>query len=187
MVRRWEKLGTPELIAERFGKRMIRQSFRSPETDTVEEFALIERPDWVMVLPITEDGSVITIREYKQGCDDITVSLPAGGLDAGEEVEATARRELEEETGYRAAAITPLGFHWMESRNSGTRGYCVLATGCVRIGDHTADPNEPIDIVLMSLDTWVAMVVRGEVTEPGAIVTTVRAFPHLGYDIDRRR
>jgi ADP-ribose pyrophosphatase len=60
------------------------------------------------VVPITDGGDVVLVRQWRQPLGAFTLELPSGGVDAGEEPEQAARRELFEETGYRAERLEHL-------------------------------------------------------------------------------
>jgi ADP-ribose pyrophosphatase len=61
------------------------------------------------VVPVTSDGDVVLIHQYRHGAGEITLETPGGLVDPGETPEQAAVRELREETGYRPARVTPLG------------------------------------------------------------------------------
>jgi ADP-ribose pyrophosphatase len=69
---------------------------------------IIKHPGAVAVIPITEDGRIIMVEQYRKALERTLVEIPAGKLEKGEEPEATARRELEEETGYDCESLTHL-------------------------------------------------------------------------------
>jgi ADP-ribose pyrophosphatase len=69
---------------------------------------IIKHPGAVAVIPITEDGRIIMVEQYRKALERTLVEIPAGKLEEGEEPEATARRELEEETGYGCESLTHL-------------------------------------------------------------------------------
>lgn len=73
------------------------------------DFFVIEAPDWINVIPITRDGDVVMIEQYRHGTQEVTLEIPGGMVDDGEEPRAAAARELFEETGYRAESILPFG------------------------------------------------------------------------------
>lgn len=67
------------------------------------------RRDAVAVLALTDSGEAVLVRQYRHPLRRTTLEVPAGALDPGEDPEAGALRELEEETGYRAGQIRSLG------------------------------------------------------------------------------
>ena len=82
---------------------------RSPHTGRSHPFFCIDSPDWGNVVPITPDGDIVMIRQYRHGSAEITLETPGGLVDPGEEPAEAAARELLEETGYRARELSPLG------------------------------------------------------------------------------
>lgn len=62
----------------------------------------IQHPGAVAVVPLLDDGRMVLVRQFRYPIGKTIVEFPAGKLDAGEDILACARRELEEETGYRA-------------------------------------------------------------------------------------
>ena len=132
-----------------------------------------------MVLPITKDGMVVAVSQYKQGCNKIILELPAGTADFKDEnPEAIAARELLEETGYRAEKMIFLGpAQWMASRNSWTRFFPFVALGCEKVKAVKLDSSEGIETVLIPHPKWLELC-RSEVEEPSTIVATFRAMPY---------
>src|SRR4051794_28955770 len=80
---------------------IIEKQCRSSESEKQFKFYLLRTNDWCNVIPITEDGKIVMVRQFRIGIDDHTLELP-GGVASAEDKDtlATAIRELEEETGY---------------------------------------------------------------------------------------
>lgn len=77
--------------------------------DERREAIVFDAPHWINVIPLLDDGRVVLIRQWRFGIRAPTLEIPGGLVDPGEAPETAARRELEEETGYRAGAIERLG------------------------------------------------------------------------------
>jgi ADP-ribose pyrophosphatase len=78
-----------------------------PDGATIE-YGVLEGGGFASVVPITEGGKVVLVRQWRQPLSSFTLELPSGGVDEGEDPEAAAERELFEETGFRAAGLEHL-------------------------------------------------------------------------------
>lgn len=178
MIKSWIR-GKQQILNEGFGKTFIRQTLQNPYIEQEEEFFLIGQPDWAIILPVTLDKEVITVRQYKAGCNQIINELPAGIKNYPTETwEETATRELLEETGY-SGQFRSLGSCWMASGCSFTQFHCFLAENCYKLSEQKLDANERIEIVLFSVQEWLDQIFRGIIQESSSIVTTCRALPYL--------
>ena len=108
MTEHWPTTGSEDLGDFRVF-RLRRERRRSPRTGNLHDFYVLGMPDWVNVVPVTSQGKVVVIRQYRHGTREISLEIPGGVVDAGESHEETARRELLEETGYAAGEIIPIG------------------------------------------------------------------------------
>ncbi|CAI6056656.1 NUDIX domain-containing protein [Cohnella sp. JJ-181] len=91
---------------KRFEGRMISlqvDTVRLPNGDTATR-EIVKHPGAVAVIAVL-DGKMLVVEQFRKPLERVQVEIPAGKLDAGEEPETAAMRELEEETGYRAKRI----------------------------------------------------------------------------------
>ncbi len=73
---------------------------------------IVEHAEVVAIVPVDADGNVVLVRQYRLAADEALLEIPAGGVEPGESIEDAAQRELQEETGYRAADLRRLcGFY----------------------------------------------------------------------------
>ncbi len=99
MLNPWETLARKTLLETPvFSVRKVRRI--SKDTRTEGEFYTLDTRDWVNVVAVTPKDDLVLIRQYRQGIDAITLEIPGGLVDAGEDPADAAVRELQEETGY---------------------------------------------------------------------------------------
>ena len=114
----------------------------------------------VGVVPIAPDGRVVLVRQWRHAVERALWEIPAGTRDEGEEPSVTARRELEEETGYTAAAWRPLGQACVSPGYSRELLWYFLADGLTE-GATSTDPDEKIDVRLFTPDEVLQLVSAG--------------------------
>ena len=158
----WEVL-TSEYLIRRPWLTVRRETLRLPDGRTVPEYYVLEYPDWVNVIAITEDGHVILERQYRHGIGCTAWEIPCGVL---EETDASplagAQRELMEETGYGGGEWTLLDTLSGNPASTNNRTHCFLARGVRKLGESHLDQGECFEVKLFSLEEIPAMLLRGE-------------------------
>jgi ADP-ribose pyrophosphatase len=150
-----------------------------PDGTIIADYFVRESHGFVVILPITTDGQVVLVRQYRYGSDAVHLELPAGTIDEGEDPLACALRELAEETGYVPDRIESLGSFYPEPVRATSLGHVYLATGARRTREPNLDPTEVIDVELASMPAFRAMLSDGTIDSAVAIVAGYRALDHL--------
>ena len=130
---------------------------------------IVGTPGAVVIIPLTDDGQVRMVRQYRSAIREFLLELPAGTLEPDELPEQAAPRELAEETGDRAA-------HWQRLTGFFTvPGICneylhlFLATGLTP-GKTNQEADEFIEVVTIPLNEALAMVYQGEIRDAKTII-----------------
>lgn len=89
---------------------------------------IVEHPGSVVLIPVTSDGNVLLIRQFRQAAAKVLLEAPAGTREPGEDPEVTAHRELQEEIGYRAGKLISLGGSWVAPGYSSEYSHVYVAT-----------------------------------------------------------
>lgn len=94
---------------------------------TLETYHAFSQADYVSVLAITRDGRFPLVKQYRPACTEVTLELPGGMLEEGENTALCARRELLEEVGCIAGELEPLGVLWPDPGRLTNRLHCFFA------------------------------------------------------------
>lgn len=134
--------------------------------DEMEPYYVFEFSDWVTVLPVTKEGKIILVKQYRYALGVWSYELPGGIMDPHETdpVEA-AKRELLEETGYTCEQIGQTAIVATNPATQNNRMYCYLATGCELTHATAFDENEEIELMLVSMDELKAMLRNNEIIQ----------------------
>ena len=136
---------------------------------------VIEHPGAVVIVPIDDEGRILWVEQHRWATGRKLLELPAGTIEAGEEAEACARRELAEETGFAATAWQRLGGFYSAP------GFCTEYLHAFLAQDLTpesaeADEDEDIELVTLSLEESLARVEAGEIEDAKSLAAL---FLHL--------
>ncbi len=134
----------------------------------------------VAVLPLTDEGEVILVKQYRYAVGRVFLEVPAGKLDyVGEEPEEAALRELREETGARAASLTPLGVLIPSPAILTEKIHMYLAEN-LTFGETSPDEDEFLELVKMPLSELVDRVMRGEIEDAKTQIMALKALQLRG-------
>jgi 8-oxo-dGTP pyrophosphatase MutT (NUDIX family) len=143
---------------------------RSPRTGREHDFYVLESADWVSVIPLTPDGQVVMVRQYRHGIREVTLEVPGGLVEPDHTPLETARRELLEETGYEAEEITFIGAAHPQPAVLNNRHLTFLATGVRKTAAPDPDEGEDIEVVLFPLSELQRKIGEGEITNAMVIL-----------------
>lgn len=136
----------------------------SPRTNIPHDFYVLESSGWVNIIPLTPDGEVILIRQYRHGIQDITLEIPGGLIEHGDSPEGAAARELHEETGYNAKEMILLGSVHANPAILNNICYTYIAKDVYPAGKQELDDSEDIEIVIKPLAEIPRLIKEGEIT-----------------------
>ncbi len=141
---------------------------------------VVETTDAVAVVGITGAGEVLMVKQYRYAVARALLEIPAGKIEPGEKPLECARRELEEETGYRASA-------WREMYSFYTSpGFCtekiyLFMAADLTLAGQKLDRDEFIDVVKVPLPEALQMAARGELVDAKTIVGLLAAAGKAGF------
>jgi 8-oxo-dGTP pyrophosphatase MutT (NUDIX family) len=172
----WKVLETKTLLSRRWLE-LREQRIALPNGHEIEQFHLIQAPDWASALCVTEQGRVVLVRQYRHGLGGSSLELPAGVIEPGEDPLAAARRELCEETGFEAERWTALSSVATEPARHTTRAHFFCALGARRVRAPALDPSEDLQLVEVGREELARLVEGGEIehgVHVGAILLAMK-------------
>jgi ADP-ribose pyrophosphatase len=130
---------------------------------------IVHHPGAVVLLPLLDDGRVVLIRNCRIAVGEALIELPAGTLDPGEEPLEAARRELAEETGYRARSLKLLTIFYSSPGILDERVHLFLATGLMP-GPRDLQGGEEIETLVVAWKEALEMVRSGAIRDAKTLV-----------------
>jgi ADP-ribose pyrophosphatase len=125
---------------------------------------VVLHPGAVTVLAITDEDKILLVRQYRKAPDRVMLETPAGKLEKGEDPLDAAKRELEEETGYTATEIKPLGTYYTSPGFANELMYAYVATGLKKTGQNL-DEDEFLDVHEVSAEEAEQLIADGEICD----------------------
>lgn len=137
---------------------------RSYMSGKEHNFFVLHSPMWVNVLPITEEGEVLLIRQYRLGQEDFTLEIPGGLVEPTEAPDVAAQRELLEETGYGQGRLSLLGRIQPNPATHDNWCYSYLSQGVRRLGEQQLDATEEVELRVTPLEEIPGLIREGEIS-----------------------
>lgn len=124
----------------------------------------------IAVLPLADNGDTWLVGQYRFATDSYSWEIPMGGGPLSDTPEASALRELKEETGLNAQTLQSIGKFHLSNSVTNEEGYAFVATGLEQ-GETEFDDTEQLDIQRLPFEEALAMTMDGRITDLFSIVT----------------
>lgn len=159
------RIDTVELPGKKYSKREI-----------------VEHPSAVAVAALTDDGSIIMVRQFRKAVEKNLLEIPAGLIEINEEPKEAGLRELAEETGYIASNMEYLFEFYTSPGFSNEKVYLFLATD-LKEGESNPDSDENIEITQYKLEELIDMVIRGDIYDSKTVISILYVNKYLSQNI----
>ena len=181
LVPEWSHDEDTELASTRIFSLRQRRGVSPTRPEQAGQFVYLDSADWVNVIALTGDEEVVLIEQFRHGLAEVTLEIPGGMVDPGEEPLQAGVRELLEETGYGGGEAHVLGRVSPNPAILNNYCYTVVVRGIGLVAPPAPELHEEIGIRLAPLGEVPALISRGLIHH--ALV--VAAFHHLGLEPGR--
>ena len=163
-VKKWRVIASSYLFKHKY--LTIRKDSAETQTGTViPDFFVIENPDWINVIAITDDGFFVMEEQYRHGLGIVEYELCAGMIEDGETPLEAAKRELKEETGYSGGNWELFMKSSPNPSSMNNVNYTFLATGVKKLSDQKLDSGEYINIHLITKKELLELLFNDRISE----------------------
>lgn len=161
-IEKWTLLDSKYLI-QRPWLTARRDHVRLPSGVEHDEFYVLEYPDWINIIAITQEGHFIMERQYRHARQLVAYELPAGVVEEGEEPLKAAQRELYEETGYTGGEWSPFMTLCPNPGANTNVSHTFLAIGVEKTSTQHLEQTEDIAVYELTRDEVWELLRSGEI------------------------
>lgn len=163
-IKPWKRLDTEMVYTCRIFS-LRRDRSVSPRTGSEHDFFILDACDWVNILPLTRDGRVVMVRQYRHGVGDFTLEIPGGMVDDEDPSPLiAARREMVEETGWDSENVIELGAVHPNPAIQGNLLHTFAALNVEDLHETHFDTTEETEVELVPLEDVPGLVASGVIS-----------------------
>lgn len=160
----WEVLSSTYLLSTKW-LTVRRDQIRMPSGVEIEDYYVLEYPDWINVIAVTEDGLFVIEQQYRHGTQSVDYEICAGTLEKDEDALTAAKRELLEETGYAGGEWELYCESAPNPAAMTNMNHTFLAKGVKYTGNRHLERTEDINILLLTYDELKKLVQEGGIKQ----------------------
>ncbi len=136
-----------------------------PSGHIVEDYYVLEYPNWVNAVALTEDNKILMVNQYRHAAGIVSLEIPGGVIDEGEEPIEAIKRELLEETGYEFNDFELLCTIYANPSTANNQTYCYLAKGGKKTQGQHLDEQEEIIVETYSIKEVEQLLVENKIKQ----------------------
>jgi ADP-ribose pyrophosphatase len=153
----------------------------SPGGKIISPYYVYEFPTWVAAVPVTEDGKIIMVRQYRHALGETCIEIPGGCVDNTDaNNQAAIARELLEETGYAFSSYDYLGKISANPSTNNNLLHMYLAKGGKKIAEQNLDSNEEIEVELLTIGEVRKLIRENKILQSMHVTCILYALEKLG-------
>jgi 8-oxo-dGTP pyrophosphatase MutT (NUDIX family) len=176
----WRVLQSEEIYKNRF-VRFRKDVCELEGGRTMPAYFVFEMKDWVNVIPVTREGRIVLLKQYRHATGEITIEIPGGSTTFQEEdPREAAARELAEETGYLSQRWQRLPKHRPNPALQNNWLHSFIAWDAEYLQEPQTDPFEDLEVFEVTPAELRDLVFAGKIDHSLILASLFMAWPHLG-------
>ena len=150
-ILKWQKIASKYLVREKWATLRV-DTCKLPNGTVKDDYYVLEYPNWVNAVALTKDNQLILVRQYRFAAEIISLEVPGGVIDDGEDPKTAILRELIEETGYTFDSCEQIATLYPNPATSTNKTFTYLLKGGVKTHEQHLDEHEILNVELYSIE-----------------------------------
>lgn len=178
---KWKTLSSEYLFNDKWFK-VRKEVCQTPQGKIVDPYYVYDFATWVGVFPVTEEGKIIMLKQYRHALGEVCYEIPGGCVDDSDKnLEEAAARELLEETGYAFSSYEYLGKISPNPSTNSNLLHMFLAKGGKKVAQQSLDENEEIEVIELAVDELLKLLEENKIVQAMHVSCIFYALRKLGY------
>jgi len=176
----WKTLSSEYLFKENWFT-VRKDVCEKPDGKIVNPYYVFEFPEWATAFPVTDEGKIILVKQYRHALGEVCIELPGGCVDdTDKDFQQAIARELLEETGYSFTSYDYLGKISANPSTNNNLLHMFLAKGGKKVSEQQLDGNEEIEVDLFTVEQVKQLIKENKIIQSMHVTCIMYAFEKMG-------
>jgi 8-oxo-dGTP pyrophosphatase MutT (NUDIX family) len=177
---RWKKIASKKVFEDRWFKARA-DACQFPDGRIIDPYYVVELPNWANAVVVTPNNEIVLVKQYRYPVDAVTLELPGGVINEGEDPMVAALRETQEETGYTSNQIQLICKTAPNPAINDNTAYFYLIENALPTAHTNPDFYEDIEVVLYSKQDFLQLLQHNKILHGVQLGPIYEALIQLGW------